>query len=200
MPAIITAPKPGGLSQRLRPSALAPAKRKAARARRADPGDLDRATRRGKRAVNQGVIHELVDHQRQGLDDEGRDQHLRSGQGQSACGNSRQLLADDAVQRRLLPATLREQAMGVGQGLNPLLNGLGIAHRIVGPGQANDAVDDSEDIARTVIDFLEQAVLRRLQRLHLAEFRHIDLGSEEVEQRAGLIVPSWLQKAEPSLR
>lgn len=53
--------------------------------------------------------------------------------------------------------------------------------RIVGVGEANNAVRDGEDVLRPVADLRQQPMLGRFQRLYPPVLRHVDLRSKKIK-------------------
>lgn len=68
--------------------------------------------------------------------------------------------------------------------LHAVLNGSGIKGRIIGIAEANDAVNNSEGILRSVVDLHQQAMLGSLQGLDPPVLRHVYLRPKEIQDPA----------------
>ncbi len=127
------------------------------------------------------VDSEFMEHERKGLDDRPIHSDIRPGKKSAGGRERRHLLTNKLLNRNACPSSFSKQGMGTGERLHPMLNSGGIKGRVIGVAQADDAVDDRQDVVGSVVDFHQQAMLGGLQCLDPPVLRHVDLRAKEIQ-------------------
>src|SRR5262249_40758844 len=117
----------------------------------------------------------------------------------SVCQNSfiatgtvrRKFLFDEAIKVGAFPARTRKQSVRIGKGADAAIERADIVIHIVGAGETHDRLDDGNNVARAVIDFLGQQDLT-----FLGTFAFSDIGSDAAEpDEASFLVEARYRRA-----
>ncbi len=92
------------------------------------------------------------------------------------------LRSNDVGQLHLLPTIFGKKDMGARQRLDTLLDGCCITRGVIGPGKADDAIDDCQNILSPVIEFKKQTVLGFFERLNAPIVGDVNLRREIVSE------------------
>ena|ERR1700710_1345829 len=135
-----------------------------------------------------GVVEQFVDDQSDWLDEKRGDHDVITLEADAITVRAPKLLLNYFVKRNLLPSPLRKERVRLSKHPHSLLDSVGIARRVIGAAQSNNAVDNRKRIPRTVIDLVEQPMLGCFEYLNFAELGDIDLGGEKIDQPALVVV------------